>query len=221
MSVPHDIANRLQALDHNPERYADMIRSEGADFVRHYVGKLEEADNLYHEWSPKLREFERRSRTKNPLTSAAALKPRDAAKLPIYESLVIESERLPHRCKNEVLICSIPLMVIPIAMALWPGSDTRCVFLTPEEVSEWHTIYEHQEDAFWWFTNYWWNIEDPPRPNSIWTHAAELTTPDATDPWLVVSGLSWGSLAGGEAADLWSWDGTDARFVQNVGKCSF
>lgn len=30
-----------------PERYADMIRSEGADFVRGFIGKLEEEDTLY------------------------------------------------------------------------------------------------------------------------------------------------------------------------------
>lgn len=220
MNVPQDIADRLQALDHDPDRYADMIRSEGADFVRGFVGKLEETARLYDEWSPKLREFARRSRANNQVKNAA-LAPRDDAKLPIYESLVTNAEQLPQQRKNEVLICNIPLVGIPIAMALWPGSDNRCVFLTPEELLEWHTIYEHPEGAFWWFTNYWWHVEDPPRPNSLWTYDADLKTPNGTDPWLVVSGLSWGSLAGGETADLWSWNGTHAQFVQNVGMCDF
>ena len=221
MSVPQDIADRLRALDYVPERYADMIRSEGADFVRGFIGKLEEAETLYQEWSPKLRELAVDSRAKTPVPHSDTLNARDQAKLPIYESLIKNAELLPLRRKNEAVICSIPLIGISTAMSLWPGADDRCVLLTPDELSKWRMIYEHREETFWWFTDYWWHIEDPPRPNSFWTHDTELKTFDGTDPWLVVSGLSWGSLAGGETADLWSWDGKQAEFVRNVGICDF
>jgi hypothetical protein len=221
MSVPQDISDRLLALNHAPERYEELVRSEGADFVRCYVAKLEEADHLFHEWSPKLREFAADCRAKTPLIDAASLNPRDNAKLAIYESLITKAEQQPQQRRNEVLICSIPRLGMPIAMSLWPATDDRCVFLTPDELSEWRTIYEHHEESFWWFANYWWHIEDPPRTNSLWEQDTELNTSDGADPWLVVSGLSWGSLAGGETADLWSWDGRQARFVRNVGICSF
>ena len=152
MSIPQDIADRLLALDRDPEPFSDMVRSEGADFVRGFVGKLEEADSLYHEWSPKLRAFASHSRANIPVINPTTLDPRDTAKLPVYESLISKAEQLPRRHKNEVLICSIPVLGIPTALSLWPGSDDRCVFLTPEELSEWHTIYEHQEEAFRWQT---------------------------------------------------------------------
>jgi hypothetical protein len=158
---------------------------------------------------------------KNPVPDAGTLTPRDKAKLPIYEQLIAKAEQLPRRRKNEALICSIPLAGISIATLLWPGTDDRCVLLTPEELSEWNTIYKHREESFRWFTNYWWYIEDPIRPDSLWMQDSALKTIPGTDPWIVVSGLSWGSLAGGETADLWSWDGKQAEFVQTVGVGSF
>lgn len=221
MNVPKDIADRLRALDHDPSEYADMVLSQGPDFVRGFVSKIEEADRLFHEWWPKLRDFAEASRRKNPVAAESTLSDRDKAKLSIYETLVTKAERVPLRRTNEALICSMPLLGIPAAVSLWPGTEENSVILTPDEMSEWGDIYEHQPEAFWWFTDYWWRIEDPPKPNTLWTHDTELTTPESTAPWLVVSGLSWGSLAGGETADLWSWDGTHAEFVENVGMCDF
>ena len=45
-----------------------------------------------------------------------------------------------------------------LAMSLWPGEDERSVFLTPEEMSRWHAIYEHPEESFWWFANSLWPV---------------------------------------------------------------
>ncbi len=221
MSLPQDILDRLQALGQAPERYEGMARSEGVDFVHRFVGELEEADRLFHEWSPRLREFAANARAANPTPTADSLSVRDKAKLPIYASLINKAERLPQRRQNEVLLCSIPFVGIATAISLWPGNDDRCILLTPDEQREWQTIYDHPPAAFRWFTEYWWHIEDPPRPNGPWTKGMVLKTRDGTEPWLVVSGMAWGSHAGGETADLWSWDGQQAEFVQNVGLCDF
>lgn len=186
MNLPQDIVDRLQALGHVPDRYADMVRSEGADFVRGYVERLEDADRLYREWSPRLREFAASCRANSPCPKAGTLSDRDRAKLPIYESLINKAERLPLRKKSEVLLCSIPLVGIPVAMSLWPGDDDGSVFLTPDEMKEWHAIYKHPEESFWWFTSYWWHIEDPPKPKGLWTYDTELKTKDGTEPWFPV-----------------------------------
>jgi hypothetical protein len=221
MTLPLDIADRLRAIDHAPERYVDMVQQRGAEFVRRYVERLEDADRLYQEWAPRLREFAAACREKSACPEVCALNDRDRAKLPVYESLITKAGQHPRYGRKEVLLCSIPLVGIPVAMMLWPGNDDRSVFLTPDEISEWDGIYKHPEESFWWFTNYWWHIEDPPKPNSLWTRNSEPKTPDGTDPWLVVSGLSWGTLAGSERADLWSWNGREALFVRELGCCDF
>jgi hypothetical protein len=217
MIVPQDIADRLRALGHVPEKYADMIRLHGTGLVRGYVERLEDADRLYREWSPRLREFAETSRVKNPCPGAGTLNERDAAKLAVFESLILKAERSPERPENEILLCTIPLVGIPVAMSLWPGADAGSVFLTPDELSQWHAIYNHPQESFWWFRYYWWHIEDPPKPDGLWTRGVELKTPEGTDPWLVVHGELLGSLAGGETAELWSWNGHEAESVRRLG----
>ncbi len=215
MVTPQDIADRLGGLNYAPDLCDEMVRQEGAEFARGFVGKLERADRLYHKWSPMLRSFESRARANRPCLKPEDLSDRDKAKLPIYESMITEAEQLGSS-GNKVLICSIPLEGMSVAESLWPGDDQRCVLLTPDELLEWRKRYKHDVESFWWFIDYWWHIEDPPKAKP-WTHDTDLTTPASTDPWLVISGLAWGGLAGGETADLWSWDGKEARLVRENG----
>jgi hypothetical protein len=198
-----------------------MAWQEGASFAFGFMDKIAECDALYSQWSPRLREFIGECRVANPIPPLESLPARERAKLPIYDSKIETAERLPRRRRNEVLLCCLPVIGILVAQQSWPGNDERSVFLTPDELSGWQEIYKHSESSFWWFTHYWWTVEDPPTRNGLWTHGKALTVPDGADPWLVVSGLSWGDLAGGEDAELWSWNGEDARFVEHVGHCQF
>ena len=215
MEMPQDILDRVKALDLALDRFQWMFREEGADFVRGFIECLEDAEALFREWSPKLREFAESCRASNPSPSADSLSARNRAKLPIYQSMIETAERLPGLRCNTIIICSLPAMAIPIARRLWPGEDSRCVFLTREELDHWHEIYEHPDASFWWFMYYHWEIQDPPRSPGIWGNAHPLVVPEGCEPWLVCSGLNWGSLAGGGREDLWAWDGTTARFVNN------
>jgi hypothetical protein len=198
-----------------------MAWREGVPFVFGFMDKIAECDCLYSQWSPKLREFVRQCRVANPIPPLESLPPRERAKLPIYEAKIQNAERLPSRRRSEVVFCCLPVEAIPVAQQSWPGDDERSVFLTADELSRWRQIYRHPESSFWWFIHYWWTVEDPPKPNGRWSHGKVLTVPDGADPWLVVSGLHWGALAGGEVAELWSWNGKDARFVKHVGHCQF
>jgi hypothetical protein len=107
------------------------------------------------------------------------------------------------------------LIGFSVAERLWPGQEDNVVLLTPNEMKQWHDFYHHPEASFWWFSYYQWEIEDPPKTIGIWADA-RVSVPDDEDPWLVISGLTWGSLAGGGDAKLWSWDGTRARFIDDV-----
>lgn len=218
--LPADLAHRLTALGEDPAAYQDMVHSYGARFVRMYTEGLEKAASQFREWAPKLREFADKCRAANPCPDLSTLSARDHAKLDIYRSLINEAERLPRRV-NEVVICSVPTMAIPIAQELWPGDEKRCVFLTPDELNEWNTGYTHPAGTYWWYRYYWWHIEDPPAPNSEWDDHIADKVPAGLDPWLVTSGLRWAALAGGEVVELWSWDGEEAKSCGKIAHISF
>jgi hypothetical protein len=213
MTLPHDIIERLDALGESHEYYDRMMRSEGEGFVRHYLNRVEERASLYREWSPVLREFAADCRRDHSCPHENMLPPRDQSKAPIYETMIKDAERPPLADKEVAVFYCLPLIAIPIARRLWPGADDRGVFLTREEIEEWQRIYSHPEDAFWWFVHMWWRVEDPPDKRT-YEPAIEPSVPNG-EPWLAVSGMSWGGLAGGEDADLWSWDGEKAEFVSN------
>lgn len=215
-----DLAERLRVLGYAPERYVEMVESEGVEFLRRFIGRLEEADRLFQEWEPRLREFARDCRAKSSEIDPSELTDRDRVKLPIYEGLIQKAERLTRGGAREAVICSVPLLAMSMARALWPGKEERCVLPTPEEVVRWGEIYQHPDESFWWFMKYWWSVEDPPVPN-MWRSEEHWKTPAGTEPWLVISGTIWGGLAGGEREDLWAWDGREAVFVRNVCVGSF
>ncbi len=220
-AIPARLAQRMAALGEDSDDYRLVAWREGPAFLDSYLSKLAQSRDLSNQWFPQLREFAAACRLSNPVPATESLPTRELAKLPIYDSLIRRAERLAGRSEHEVLICCLPVLAIPLAQGLWPGEVDRCVFLTPEELTQWHRIYHHPEDAFWWFIHYWWVVEDPPKPDSIWTRDGELTVPHGADPWLVVSGLRWGDMAGGENAGLWSWDGRQATLVGPIGHCSF
>jgi hypothetical protein len=219
--IPSDIVERLTALGASPDRYADMVRSEGADFTRGFVGKLEDAAALCRQWAPKLRQLVSESRRLHPVPAVASLTACDLAKRQVLETKIATAERLGRRRRDEVVLCGVPLIAMSAAQQLWPGEDDRCVLLTREELSAWENVYKHDNSSFWWFMHYWWDIEDPPRRDELGPPGMPLSVPAGESPWLVRSGLQWGTLAGGENEELWSWDGRAARFIRPVATTSF
>jgi hypothetical protein len=219
--IPPDIADRLTALGINPDRYAKMVRSEGADFTRSFVESLEDAAALCRHWSPKLRQLVAESRRSHPVPAVESLTACELAKRQVLETKIANAEGLGRRRRDEVVICCVPLFAMSAAQQLWLGEDDGCVLLTREELSDWEQVYQHDNSSFWWFIHNWWDIEDPPRQDEPWRWGKPLSFPSGESPWLVRSGLQWGMLAGGEDAELWSWNGQTARFIRTVWCSSF
>jgi hypothetical protein len=116
----------------------------------------------------------------------------------------------------------MPLLAFPVAQRLWSRDDGRIVLLTPEEERQWDEIYSHPEDSFQWYARFWWIVDDSPeqefslsesRPFAWWE---EKDMQEGENAWLVTVGQSYGPLAGAGHVELWSWNGTEAKFIKKL-----
>jgi len=220
MNIPADLLERLVKLGESPEQFSDICKLWGSDylieFLQCYIKRREETVTLYREWAPRLRAYAIECRTKNRPPDSGIFSEQDRAKLLVYETKIKLAERLQPKDGASVLICSIPLIGVPVAQRLWPGEDSLSVILTPEELKKWQGIYKHPEEAYTWWIDYWWTIEERPDPNAAICRGRNIQVPQGESPWLVTSGLSWGPLAGDSTTELWSWNGSEARYVRNI-----
>ena len=163
--------------------------------------------------APRLRAFANECRKAQPPPDADSLSNSDREKQRIYETKLST-----HVLEPGVLLalCCMPLIAIPIAQRLWPHNE-RNVFLTHEENKQWHDLHCHPDDPFQWWNDFTWNIHDSPErdfwmlPGFLQDDKNDLK--DGEVPWLVTVGHSSGPLFGSGHWELWSWDGTQAKFV--------
>jgi hypothetical protein len=227
IEIPHDFAEHLFAMNEDPLIYRKIAWRENADFHRGYIDKIAENNDLYQKWSPKLFEFAAQCRVDQPIPPESSLSDSDRAKQLIYEAKIKKAERLPQKqSRNKVTVCRMPLVAISVAQKLWPGENDDTVILTPEEQSKWDEIYSHPKDTFWWIIDYWWSIDDSPEQKWTFGDVAfynwnDNEIPEGSSPWLVLSGLQWGSLFGGSDTELWLWDGSRCKFIRTTSFAQF
>ena len=225
MDIPVDLAERLAALGEKPEQFRDIYESRGAEFfisfLRCHIELSEEALALYREWAPKLQAYAVECRSRNRCPDSGTFSEQDRAKQAIYEARIKSAERLRAKEGAGVIICSIPLIGVPVAQRLWPGEGEPSLILTPEELEAWRGVYKHPEEAHRWWIDYWWNIEDPPDPASILYREDVIEVPHGESPWCVRSGLSWGPQTGGVDIELWSWNGREAKYLRDILNATF
>src|SRR5687768_14765326 len=109
-------------------------------------------------------------------------------------------------------------------MSLWPASYRHPVFLTPDELTEWRRIYDSEEtqQEAWWFVFQHWDAETNPPPDSFWLRDTPLQVPEGIVPVLITYGLCWGSLAGGDHAELWGIDADGKeRFLEDIADVTY
>ena len=218
--IPHDFAEHLFVMNEDPQVYREIAWRGDAEFHRGYIDKISESYELYQKWFPKLLAFADRCRADQPAPPESSLSSSDRAKQKIYETKIKNAEHLPQKLtQNKVIVCCMPLVAISVAKRLWPEESNSTVILTPEEKSRWNEIYSHPKDEFWWFIHYWWHIDDSPEQkwslgDSEFYNWYDNDVPEGSSPWLVHSGLQWGSLFGGSKTELWTWDGNHCKFIK-------
>jgi hypothetical protein len=216
-----DLVERLTALNENPGHFREDAWRWGADSVHRYLDKVEERNALYREWSPRLLTFARNCRVQQPHPDEESLSHSFRAKQRICEEQFKHSRPVLGRIL-EVAICSMPLLAIPVAQRIWAPADDRTVLLTAEEEAQWDEIYSHPEGSFEWFARFWWRIDDSPAREFSLSEGRTFVRWDERDvqegenPWLVKVGHCYGPRAGAGHVELWSWNGTEAKFIKKV-----
>ena len=157
-SIPRKRADRILSMDEDPAFYKKIVWQQGVAAAISLLDQIEERNELYTEWSHKLREFAERCRGDNPCPDESLQPRRDFAKLPIFEAKIRSAARFP-RLRKTMVICRLPLFAIPSAQRLWPGRDDRCICLTPDEDQQWGEIYSHSRGSFEWFLYLSWEIQ--------------------------------------------------------------
>lgn len=221
MNLPDDILVDLQRLGRDAERYSLIAEREGIEFLRRFVAKLVSSARLFDEWFPRLTAFATSKRIETPIPSEDSLSPIERAWIRILEPKIVAAEHVPVGDARTAVIFIAPLPVLGIVRAHWPGQVANAVFLTPSESAEWHSLYEHDVNAFWWFAYQWWGITEQIDESSIWFFDRTPQIPSGIVPWVVTWGLQWGDLAGGENAELWGWSGVHEHLIEELGVCDF
>ncbi len=217
-----DMIAEIERLGLSQAWFQWVVDEEGLDFVRFGLAQRTKEAALFEKWYPRLKTFVAEKRIHSPLPDVKTLARDEASTLRILEPKIRDAEHVPCRGNFTAAFFSAPLHVLPCVMSDWPSTYKNPVFLTPEELVEWRSIYQANEpdqDA-WWFVFQDWDADWQLKEDSFWLRDHAFHVADGLKPLLVVCGMYWGSLAGGHRAELWGvdehGDGSFIEFLADV-----
>lgn len=194
-----------------------LWESEGESFFWDFLAKDEEAAKKYREWFPKLQRFAYECRVALPIPAVTRFSDIEREQHRVLAEKIqafLRSE--DRRCilepkPNQAAIVSTTRVGLAAAAESFRG--TGAVILKEDEREHWFTnVYPINHEAFWWYVFAWWTIREvlADEEMSIRPHHP---IPEGSSYWVVVSGIQWGSLAGGATHELWQWNGKRAEFI--------
>ncbi len=197
------MVKEIERLGRSVASMERLASEEGLDFARYFLNEWTAASRAFEEWFPRLLDFEREKRISAPLPTDSQLSSDDWICRRILEPKIGPDERAPHAGKYGAVIFTAPLAVLPLLLRSWPAQYPNPVFLTTQELSEWHSIYDDHVDAYDWCSLQHWDVEFDPTEDSFWMQDCGYQIPGGARSAIASWGLSWGGLAGGETAELW------------------
>jgi hypothetical protein len=201
-----------------------IVDEEGLEFGRFALSQRTKESQLFDKWHPRLTGFVADKRRHTPLPDRGSMGAVDAATHRILEPKIRDAERVPCGGNFTAAFFSAPLHVLPLVVSEWPSTYQHPVFVTPDELTEWHNIYDAEESDrdSWWYVFQDWDAQVDPPPDSLWLRDRAVQQPDGVTPVLVVWGLCWGSLAGGRRAELWGIDSDGSEsLLQHLGDVTY
>ena len=193
-------------MDRPSKHLERMSPEQRAELERFRAERKARAQALHDEWWPGLLQLSQAQPQTRPLTR------REQAQVNIVCEMISRLQTEDRfNLEDDTYLFSLPRWAMAAAQELWPGQARHAVWLDPETAAGWTEQYFAQVglEAPYWFIHYWWEV-DAPAPEGT-----DLKNfPQLLEPWLGRSGVIWNSMAGGQDATLWSWDGDQASFVE-------
>lgn len=199
--------------------WRDLWHSEGESFFWGFLRKEEEAAEAFRRWFPRLQAFAAECRQAIPIPSVDSF---SAIEREQYRILLTKMQEFSasedRRCilgrkPHQAAILSTTRVGLAAAQQVF--GDTSAILLQEEERERWFSeVYPIDLEAFWWFVFAWWYIREGLDGSDEETICREYPVPEGSSYWVVVSGVQWGSLAGGARHELWRWDGQRAEFIE-------
>lgn len=199
-SLTEDMCTEIDRLEIDREWIQKIVDDGGLEFGRFFISQRTKESQLFDRWFPHLRQFADSKRSQHPFPDPESLNPLDAATKRILDPKIRDAEHVPTRDRFIAAIFTAPLHVLPTVMSEWPSSYKNTIYLTPEELEEWRAIYDAEEPDkdSWWFVFQWWEAQLNPPPDSFWLQHVPPQQSTELTRVLIITGLSWGSLQGGE-----------------------
>lgn len=222
MTLPPDIIEEANRLGESVKAIEFVAKSEGVEFARYFLSRISDSSKAFNEWFPQLKAFADSKRADLPIPTRQGLKGLDQAILDILAPKIVDAERVPIRNHFTAAIFTAPIVAHSILQVEWPSTYRNPVFLTPQELREWNEIYSGPEDSAWWYAFQDWDVVANPQPDSFWMEHCRYAVGDDSIPLLVSWGLQWGSMAGGQTAELWQLRPDQSiELLGSLGDCSF
>jgi len=217
LELPADMLLEIERVGEDRAQIEYWMREEGLEFARAMLENTAEEVALSHKWFPILQQFAHEKRLANPLPEDASLSSVDDAIRRILGPKIKCEGRLPQLRESRVPVFSAPLPALPLVTAEWSSTYANPIFLTPEELQEWRSLYRVDEDAPWWNFFYSWEAE----LDAVLTEAWKISPlPPGTRPLMITWGSCVGPLAGSWSHELWGIDASGAEvFIEDFG-CS-
>ena len=222
MALSDKALRRLAQLGYVDEAdltfWRGLWQSEGESFFWVFVHKAEEATEQYRRWFPRLQAFAAECRQAVPVPTVESFSAVEREQYRILlakmqEFVASEDRRcLLGRKPSQAAVVSTTRVGLAAAEQVFAGSGT--VLLQTEERERWFSeVCPVDHEAFWWFAFAWWSLSEGLASYDAENIRGLYPIPEGSSYWVVVSGVQWGSLAGGANHELWRWDGQRAHFI--------
>jgi hypothetical protein len=172
----------------------------------------------YRHWFPRLQAFAARCRRANPILSSDLFTAIEREQHRILQTKMREFamaqdwRSLQAKLPTRAVILSTTKIGLSAAEEAFGLSGA--VILEEAELNQWYTdVCPVDHEGIWWYVRAWWTIREVSDSDEQ-TRIRQLHQIDERcNHWVVISGMLWGPLAGSANAELWQWDGREARLV--------
>jgi len=196
-----------------------LWQSQGESFFWGFLRKEEEAAEEYRCWFPRLQAFAAECRRAVPVPAVDTFSAREREQYRVLlakmQGFTASEDRrcILERKPNQAAILSTTRVGLAAAQQVFAG--TGAVLLQEEERAHWFAeVYPVDHEAFWWYAFAWWSICEGLAGEDEERIRCHYPIPEGNSYGVVVSGVQWGSLAGGADHELWRWDGQSAEFIE-------